>query len=74
MPKSKSTASKSEKIEKKPAAELEKIIEIEEADPAVAVVEEDELIPGELGGDDPEDDEAVLDDEEVDPFKDKWEE
>ncbi len=74
MPKTKSTAPKTEKIEKKPAVELDKIIDIEEADPAVAVVEEDELIPGEVSGDDPEDDEAVLDDEEVDPFKDKWEE
>jgi hypothetical protein len=34
----------------------------------------DELIPGEVEEIDEEEDGVALDDEEVDPFKDKWEE
>lgn len=34
----------------------------------------DELIPGEVITDDEDEDGVALDDEEVDPFKDKWEE
>lgn len=75
MPKTKTTVKKPEKIvEKKiakPADEIEKIIEIDEE---AKVADDLELIPGETETEDPEDEEAVLDDEEVDPFKDKWEE
>ena len=48
---------------------MEKIIEIDIEDKIV----DPELIPGEEIEAE-EDEEAVLDDEEVDPFKDKWEE
>jgi hypothetical protein len=77
MPKTKPAAKSSAKapaktVEKKVAkpAEEEKIIEIDTEEKILP----DELIPGEDEGDDPEDDEAGIDDEEIDPFKDKWEE
>ncbi len=52
---------------KQPLNDLEKIVEIPAEDAL-------ELIPGEVSEEDPEDEEAVLDEEEIDPFKDKWEE
>jgi hypothetical protein len=71
MPKTKTTAKKEEKKPiQKPVEELEKIIEIDEE----TKVDDLELIPGEASEDDPEEDEVGLDEEEVDPFKDKWEE
>lgn len=66
MPKAKTT----EKKVTKPAEEAEKIIEIDTEEKVL----DDELIPGESEGDDPEDEDGSLDEEEVDPFKDKWEE
>ncbi len=62
---------KAKKIEKKPVApkEEEKIIEIDTEEKEV----DPELIPGEETDEELEDD-AILDDDEVDPFKDKWEE
>lgn len=62
---------KSKKTEVKPVApkEEEKIIEID--------TEEKELDPELLPGEEVEEEleeEAALDDDEVDPFKDKWEE
>ena len=70
MPKSKTAVKNIEKKPKVLGEEPEKIIEIAEGE---AEVLDDELIPGEVEGEDSEDDE-VLDVEEVDPFKDKWEE
>lgn len=70
MPKSKTPEKKVEKKVVKPADELEKIIEIDEE---AKVADDLELIPGESEEDDPEED-GGLDEEEVDPFKDKWEE
>lgn len=70
MPKPKSADKKTEKKVVAPTEETEKIIEIDEE-----TKDDDlELIPGDISEDDPEDDELGLDDEEVDPFKDKWEE
>lgn len=63
---------KTKELDKKtisPADDLEKIIEID----AEEKIMDTELIPGEEI-DEELDDEATLDDEEVDPFKDKWEE
>ncbi|MDP3962811.1 MAG: hypothetical protein Q8Q03_03025 [bacterium] len=63
---------KTKELEKKissPGDDLEKIIEIDTEDKVV----DPELIPGEEAEDELDED-AVLDDEEVDPFKDKWEE
>lgn len=68
MPKTKSV----EIITEKSGDEVEKIIEID--DEAVKDLD-DELIPGEIEDTEAEEeDDAVLDEEEVDPFKDKWEE
>ncbi len=70
MPKTKASPKKEEKkVTAKPIEEAEKIIEIAEED----AVLDDELIPGALEEEESED-EVGLDDEEVDPFKDKWEE
>lgn len=69
MPKTKELEKKTVGRETKPADDLEKIIEIDIEDKVV----DPELIPGEEVEVE-EEDEAVLDDEEVDPFKDKWEE
>ncbi len=69
MPKTKELEKKTGSREAKPADDLEKIIEIDIEDKVV----DPELIPGEEIEAE-EEDEAVLDDEEVDPFKDKWEE
>ncbi len=63
---------KTKELEKKtisPADDLEKIIEIDSEEKIM----DPELIPGEEI-DEELDEEATLDDEEVDPFKDKWEE
>ena len=57
-----------EKKNTKPAEE-EKIIEIDTEEKVV----DPELIPGEETEEEAEDD-AVLDDEEINPFGDKWEE
>lgn len=70
MPKSKTPEKKIEKKTTRPVEELDKIIEIDEE---AKMTDDLELIPGESEEDDPEDD-AGLDEEEVDPFKDKWEE
>lgn len=64
------TKSTEKKVSAPAPIEEEKIIEIDLEDKLV----DPELIPGEDSLDDPEDEEALLDDEEVDPFKDKWEE
>ncbi len=79
MPKTKTPVKSTAKIPEKkvgnktfpkPADELEKIIEID-----TEIKDGDlELIPGEASEEDPEEDEATLDEEEIDPFKDKWEE
>jgi hypothetical protein len=66
MPKTKST----EKKIQKPIDELEKIVEIDEE----TKVDDIDLVPGVVEEDDTEEEDAVLDDEEIDPFKDKWEE
>jgi hypothetical protein len=62
---------KAKKIEKKVAApkEEEKIIEIDTEEKELDA----EIMPGEETEEELEDD-AILDDDEVDPFKDKWEE
>lgn len=67
MPKAKISEVKN----KKPAVEIEKdkIIEIDTDEKEI----DPELIPGEETEEELEDD-ATLDDDEVDPFKDKWEE
>ncbi len=74
MPKNKTvikqTLKKTEKKVVKPADELEKIIEVD----TEIKDGELELVPGEVTEEESEEEEAVLDDEEVDPFKDKWEE
>ncbi len=70
MPKTKTTDKKEEKKIKGVTEEPEKIIEIAETEEVL----DEELIPGEISEDDPEEDDAGLDEEEVDPFKDKWEE
>lgn len=72
MPKTKSLEKTIEKSSEKKISksldDLEKIIEIPIEDGL-------ELIPGEMTEEDSEEeDEAVLDEEEIDPFKDKWEE
>jgi|GEM_PF-1442362 len=68
MPKSKSAEKITEKGIPQPADELDKIIEIPVDDGL-------ELIPGGEEEDaELEDEEAVLDEDEIDPFKDKWEE
>ncbi len=63
-----------------------KVEEVKKVAPREAVEEEektlepdlvlgDELVPGEVASEEEEDEDGtVLDDEEVDPFKDKWEE
>jgi hypothetical protein len=78
MPKTKIIAKTSDNptdkiIEKKipkPGDELEKIIEIDSEDKDADL----ELIPGEPAEEDPEDEEVGLADDDLDPFKDKWEE
>jgi hypothetical protein len=66
MPKTKPTENKIQK----PVDELEKIIEIDEE----TKVDDIDLVPGVVEEEDTEEEDAVLDDEEIDPFKDKWEE
>ncbi len=70
MPKIKPIDKKNETKIPKPADELEKIIEIDDD----TKVDDIDLVPGETEEEDAEDEEAVLDEEEIDPFKDKWEE
>lgn len=74
MPKIKTSDKPKDKIvEKKiskPTDELEKIIELDPEDKDADL----ELIPGEPVEEDAEEDEVGLDEEEIDPFKDKWEE
>jgi len=54
----------------KAPVEKEKIIDIDPENK----VDDLELIPGETVEEDTEEEDALLDDDEVDPFKDKWEE
>lgn len=74
MPKSKPAAKTTDKTKKdplKPIEGLEKIIEIDTEEKEADI----ELVPGEIADEDLEDDEeGGLDEEEIDPFKDKWEE
>lgn len=71
MPKTKTVEKKEIQEVRRPTEELDKIIDLEEV---AEVPLEDELVPGESEDDELEDEDAVLDEEEVDPFKDKWEE
>jgi hypothetical protein len=71
MPKSKAAEKKEEIKVKTPAEEADKIIEIAESDEEVL---DDDLALADDTLDDAEDEEGALDEEEVDPFKDKWEE
>jgi hypothetical protein len=84
MPKSKATDKRisgalpshgGKKEIKKPAlaAEPDKIIEIDDEAVVAPALDDEEVIPGEEDAEDLEDDEATIDDEEVDPFNDKWE-
>lgn len=66
MPKTKTIEKKVER----PVDDLEKVIGLD-ADDKLGDLE---LIPGETEEDAEEEEEALLDAEEVDPFKDKWEE
>lgn len=82
MPKIKSSAKKIESdteksLEKKMPSpdELDKIIGIDADIKDVDIKDGDiELMQGEVSEDDPEDDEVTLDEDDIDPFKDKWEE
>ena len=59
-----------------PLTAKKKIIEIDEPEPGVALTEEkvsDEDAPPSEDGEETSSEEAALDDDEVDPFGDKWE-
>jgi hypothetical protein len=72
MPKPKAAPKKEEKSPaKNQAEETDKIIEIAEEDEDAI---DDELIPGEVEEEELEDEEVGIDEEEVNPFGDKWEE
>ena len=72
MPKAKPNNKIETKIPEKKKGKPADVIKVDDTDPEIKDGDL-ELIPGSESEEDPEDD-ALMDEDEVDPFKDKWEE